>query len=94
MTNLSDELARCREEIAAIDRELVALLKKRVELGKQTGVIKREMGLPILDPSREAAVIRGAVEAARELGLPEEQVRELFWRILGLSRSAQETEAK
>jgi chorismate mutase len=52
------------------------------------------MGLPILDPGREAQVIRGAVEAARTEGLPDEQVREIFWRILGLSRAAQEKEAQ
>jgi chorismate mutase len=89
-----DELSRCRDEIAAIDREIVALLKKRVDLGRKTGSIKREMGLPILDPGREAAVIRSAVEAARESKLHEESVREIFWRILGLSRSAQELDTK
>jgi chorismate mutase len=94
MTSPQDELTRCREEIAAIDRELIALLRKRVDLGRRTGVLKREMGLPILDPGREAQVIRGAVEAARTEGLPDEQVREIFWRILGLSRAAQEKEAQ
>ena len=89
-----NELSRCREEIAAIDREIVALLRKRVDLGLQTGTIKREMGLPILDPGREAAVIRAAVEAARDAKLPEEAVREIFWRILGLSRSAQELDTR
>jgi chorismate mutase len=89
----ADELTACRNEIAAIDRELVALLRKRVDVGLRTGILKREMGLPILDPGREAAVIRSVVEAAREAGLPDEPVREIFWRILGLSRTAQENEA-
>lgn len=92
--NPSEELTRCRDEIAAIDRELVSLLRKRVDLGLRTGVVKREMGLPILDPGREAAVIRAAVEAARGVNLPDEPVREIFWRILGLSRTAQENEAR
>ena len=92
--NPSEELTQCRDEIAAIDRELVSLLRKRVDLGLRTGVVKREMGLPILDPGREAAVIRSAVEAARQVNLPDEPVREIFWRILGLSRTAQENEAR
>ena len=89
-----NELAKCRDEIAGIDREIVNLLRKRVDLGRRIGVLKREMGMPILDPGREAAVIRSAVEAAREAGLADEPVREIFWRILGLSRAAQELEAK
>ena len=89
----AEELAQCRQEIAAIDRQLIDLLRKRVDLGLRTGVIKREMGLPILDPGREAAVIRSAIEAARTVDLPDEPVREIFWRILGLSRTAQENEA-
>ena len=89
-----EELVECRSQIAAIDRELIALLRKRVDLGLRTGVLKREMGVPILDPGREAAVIRSVVEAARAVDLPEEPVREIFWRILGLSRTAQENEAR
>jgi chorismate mutase len=90
----SEELARCRDEIASIDREIISLLRKRVDIGLRTGVLKREMGLPILDPTREAAVIRTVVESARAQSLPDEPVREIFWRILGLSRSAQQSEEK
>jgi chorismate mutase len=85
-----DELAHCREEIVGIDREIVRLLRQRLDLALKTGVLKRGLGLPILDPEREAAVIRTAVETAREERLPEELVREIFWRILGMSRGAQQ----
>ncbi len=90
--NPGDELQRCREEIAKLDKDLVALLRKRVDLALKTGPLKREAGLPILDPRREATVIREAVEAARGDGWAEEPVREIFGRILALSRSAQEEE--
>ena len=89
-TAARDELAMCREEIAGIDREIVRLLRQRLDLALKTGVLKRGLGLPILDPEREAAVIRTAVETAREERLPEELVREIFWRILGMSRGAQQ----
>lgn len=84
------ELARCREEIESIDREIIALLARRLTLGKRTGDLKRLAGLPILDPTREAAVIRRVTEEAREAGLPAEPVREVFWQIVGMSRNAQE----
>jgi chorismate mutase len=89
-TDLNDELKRCREEIAKLDSDLISLLKSRVALAIRTGELKREIGLPILDPGREATVIREAGEKARASGLAEEPVREIFWRILALSRGAQE----
>jgi chorismate mutase / prephenate dehydrogenase len=85
-----DDLTKCRSEIAAIDGEIVQLLKKRLDVALKTGPLKRELGIPILDPSREATVIRTAVESARELGLPEEDVRDIFWHILKVSRTAQQ----
>lgn len=87
-----EELARCRDEIARIDREIVSLLRQRLDRALETRTVKRTLGLPILDPEREAAVIRTAVEAARTENLPEELVREIFWRILGMSRGAQQEE--
>jgi chorismate mutase len=85
-----DELSRCREEIERIDRDIIALLARRLTLGKRTGDLKRDAGLPILDPTREAAVIRRVTEEAREAGLPPEPIREIFWQIVGMSRRAQE----
>ncbi|MEP6491102.1 MAG: chorismate mutase [bacterium] len=86
------ELGRCREEIEAIDRDIIALLAKRLDLGKRTGSLKRAAGLPILDPTREAAVIRRVTSVAREAGLPPEPIREVFWQIVGMSRRVQEGE--
>ncbi len=84
------ELSACRAEIEQLDQKLVALLAERVTLGRRTAHLKRAAGLPILDPQREAEVIRRAVEAARQHGLPLEAVREVFWHVVGLSRRAQE----
>jgi chorismate mutase len=96
MTAADDEsdplaaLAQCRSEIEELDRRLVALLAERVALGRRTATLKRAAGLPILDPQREAEVIRRAVTTAREHDLPVEAVREMFWQVVGLSRRAQE----
>jgi chorismate mutase len=84
------ELARCRMQIEALDRQLIALLAERVALGRRTATLKRAAGMPILDPQREAEVIRRAVTTAREHALPEEAVREIFWHVVGLSRRVQE----
>ena len=87
------ELADCRSQIEEIDLKLVALLAERMALGQRTAGLKRAAGLPILDPRREAEVIRRAVVAARAKDLPTEPVRQIFWHIVGLSRRAQEETA-
>ena len=83
------ELIRLRDEIEQIDRSLVALIAKRVELARAVGNVKRAHGLATLDPAREAAIIRRSGVLARENGLAEEDVREIFWHLVGLSRRAQ-----
>lgn len=83
-------LATCRESIEELDRRIVALLAERLAIGKRTTALKAAAGLPILDPAREAEVIRRAVAAAREHDLPTEDVREIFWHVVGMSRRAQE----
>jgi chorismate mutase len=84
------ELADCRSEIEELDLRIIALLAERVALGQKTAGLNRTAGLPILDPQREAQVIRRAVAAAREKALPTESVRQIFWHIVGLSRRVQE----
>jgi chorismate mutase len=82
-------LHRCRHEIESLDRELIALLARRVAVSKEIGVAKRGAGLPTLDPAREAEVIRRAAGMARDAGLNDEKVRDIFWHVIGLSRSVQ-----
>jgi chorismate mutase-like protein len=86
----ADELSRLRTEIERLDRQLVELIAERVRLAQHVGAVKRAAGLPVLDPPREAAVVRRAGEAARELGLADDAMREIFWRLIALSRDAQE----
>lgn len=84
-----EELDSLRVEIERIDRELIDLIARRVELGRVVGQAKRRQGMAILDPAREAAVVRRAGVLARETGLQDEDVRYIFWHLIGLSRRAQ-----
>ena len=85
------DLLRIRGEIERVDRALIELIAQRMELGRAVGAAKRAAGLPALDPAREAAVIRRASEIAREMNAPEEDVRYIFWQLIGMSRRAQLT---
>lgn len=82
-------LAGCRDAIEDLDRRIIALIAERTAIGRRTTALKRAAGLPILDPQREAAVIRRAVDMARTEGLDGEVIREIFWRVVGISRRAQ-----
>jgi chorismate mutase/prephenate dehydrogenase len=84
------ELDRLRAEIERIDRALIGLIEERVRSAHRAAIAKRAAGLPTLDPAQEAAVIRRAATLARDAGLPEEEVRDLFWHIVGLTRRAEQ----
>jgi chorismate mutase len=83
------ELERIRAEIERMDREMIALIARRVRLAREIGKQKQALGLPVLDPAREAGIVRRAGELAREAGLDDEDVRYIFWHLIGLSRRAQ-----
>ncbi|HEU4558811.1 MAG TPA: chorismate mutase [Longimicrobium sp.] len=89
VTPAAARLAELRVEIEHIDRELINLIAQRVRLAREVGTVKRELGMPTLDPAREAAVVRRAGELAREAGVGDEDARYIFWHLIGLSRRAQ-----
>jgi chorismate mutase len=82
-------LAAIRGEIEAIDRRIVGLIAERVALARTVGPCKQALGMPILDPPREAAVVRRAGALARDAGLADEDVRYVFWHLVGLCRRVQ-----
>jgi chorismate mutase len=86
---MSSELTQLRAEIERIDQALVGLIRERVSAARSTAVAKRAAGLPTLDPPQEATVIRRAAQLAREAGLPAEDVRDVFWKLVALTRRAE-----
>jgi chorismate mutase len=88
------ELGRLRDEIERVDTSLIELIGRRVALARDIGVAKRALQLPTLDHAREAAVVRRAVDVARAAGLTcDDDIRQIFWQLIGLSRRAQQDEA-
>ena len=82
-------LEELRQRILDLDEELVDRIAERREIVLQIGKIKKESDLPVLDPAREAAVIRRAASLARERGVDEELVRDVIWRIMASARGEQ-----
>lgn len=87
-----ERMEQLREEIESIDRSIIELIARRVELAREVGRAKRAANLPTLDPAREAAVVRRAGQIARESGIEDEDVRYIFWHLIGLARRAQNEE--
>lgn len=81
------ELTELRDQIDKIDRELVDLFVKRMNCSAQVAEYKKEVGMPVLDPARERALLEKISDLAGEDF--EEYSRTLYSTILDLSRSYQ-----
>ena len=84
-----DQLDRLRERIIELDDELIRLIGERRDVVLEIGRMKRDLGLPVMDPAREAQVVRRVAERSRELGVDEELTRDVIWRIISSARDAQ-----
>lgn len=55
-------IANYREEIDSIDRELVALFEKRMDMARLVAEYKKDNDMEIFHPSRERDVLQKCVE--------------------------------
>lgn len=82
-----DELRGYRAQIDEIDRDIVALFRRRMDVTRQVGAYKAARGIPVLDQAREREVLRDKGElAGEELRTP---AITLFQTIMALSRRQQ-----
>ena len=82
------ELAALRSQIDDLDSQLLDLMAARFRLAVATLEVKKRAGLLPVDVRREAAVVARGARLARERGLEPELVRDIFWRLIDLSRSS------
>lgn len=82
-----DELQSLRRDIDAIDRELVELFRRRMDVTARVGAYKRSRGVPVLDQERERQVLQNKGELAGEALRP--AVITLYQTIMALSRRQQ-----
>jgi prephenate dehydrogenase len=87
----SPALRETREHIEELDRELALLLGRRAELARRAARAKSALGVGIVDPTRERALLADRRAWAEELGLPADQLEEVFRAVVRMSRKVQET---
>ena len=85
---MDNRIAEIRKEIDRLDDELLGLLIKRLKLGKEIGEVKREIGKTVTDEAREKEIFQRLIKNAGNK-MPEENVIEIFSKILKISREIQ-----
>jgi chorismate mutase/prephenate dehydrogenase len=83
------ELAAVREELAKTDQDLVSLLANRMRLIREVARVKAQKDLPSFDREREGAHLDDLLAKAKEAGVPEDVVRDVFARLFAASRREQ-----
>lgn len=89
--DLAPELRETRDLIDELDTELLGLLARRAQLAARAGLIKSEHGRGVRDPARERAMLADRAGWAVGLGLPPEEVADVFSAILRFSRRLQQS---
>ena len=80
-----------RQKIDAIDADLVALLEERMQLVNDVVAYKKTVGKPILDTSREHAVLQKVADRVQEQAF-EDTIVNTFSDIMKRSRDYQATQ--
>jgi len=89
---LPADLDGLRGELDRVDRSLVDLIARRLELVAEVGAAKARTEAPVRDVARERAVLDGVAAVARTRGVSEDLVRRVFREVIGFSVDQQVAE--
>ena len=87
-----DELRRCREAMDVCNTRLAAVLHERASLARAIGKWKRQHGMALADPAREAAMLVRVTELANAAGFGAEALARIFTVVFAESRVVVERE--
>jgi chorismate mutase / prephenate dehydrogenase len=77
-----DRLSTLRDQISEVDRALLDLLRRRMDLSAEVGEVKAAAGLPIVVRGVEDRVLTRARQRAEECGVSEEVLELVFQAIM------------
>jgi chorismate mutase-like protein len=87
MHAMTRSLPELRQQIDAVDGQLLALLNQRAALANEVGEIKRVEGSPVFRPEREAAGDPRPARAATRVPLKAESVAPIWREIMSACRA-------
>ncbi|NOI02849.1 bifunctional chorismate mutase/prephenate dehydrogenase [Vibrio kanaloae] len=76
------ELNELRDQIDAVDKQMLDLLAQRLALVEKVGEVKSEHGLPIYVPEREAAMLASRRQEADKIGVPPQLIEDILRRTM------------
>lgn len=79
---MAEELQGLREQIDQVDKSLLSLLAKRMQLVAAVGEVKNRHGLPIYAPDREAAMLASRREDAQKIGISPDLIEDVLRRVM------------
>ncbi|WP_028315507.1 prephenate dehydratase [Desulfatibacillum aliphaticivorans] len=83
------ELEPLRQAINETDQKILALVNERLDIAQKIGAIKQGKGLPVVDFSRERAVLN-KLQELNEGPMPDETLLLLYTEIIAASRRIQQ----
>ncbi|AUG99833.1 bifunctional chorismate mutase/prephenate dehydrogenase [Pectobacteriaceae bacterium CE70] len=83
------ELTALRDQIDEVDKALLTLLSRRLQLVADVGEVKSRYGLPIYAPEREAAMLSSRRKEAEMLGVPPDLIEDVLRRVIRESYSSE-----
>ncbi|MGV8926112.1 MAG: bifunctional chorismate mutase/prephenate dehydrogenase [Ewingella sp.] len=83
------ELNALRDQIDEVDKALLDLLSRRLNLVAEVGEVKSHYGLPIYVPEREAAMLASRREEAQQIGVPPDLIEDVLRRVMRESYSSE-----
>lgn len=76
------ELNELRDQIDAVDKQILDLLAQRLALVEKVGEVKSKHGLPIYAPDREAAMLASRRQEAEKKGVPPQLIEDILRRTM------------
>ncbi|PHM33375.1 bifunctional chorismate mutase/prephenate dehydrogenase [Xenorhabdus innexi] len=79
---MAAELSQLRKQIDEVDKALLSLLSRRMDLVAEVGEVKSQLGLPIYAPEREASMLASRRKEAEILGISPDLIEDILRRIM------------
>ncbi len=91
--SIPQKIENARVLIRDVDRQIVYMIGKRLELVRDIAELKQEANLPIVDPEAEKVAVENILDASREVDLESRYGRSLAELLIDISVNLQQREA-